>query len=587
MFVLLGYGSLTGVPSLSRGYQVCQKSPLRVIRDGKERENVVSGAHTGLGDSVESNALGRHLGLIKRTEFDLFQKYQELALKLRVPDEKLLELVESKVQADLDVQEKKLRAEEGKLARARELAEAEEKKLKAQTAALEAKKLLDVTAGTPTPHPNYAKPKLPPLTEFSQVDLYLQRFENYAKSMKWQPGDYASCLANLLQGEALSVFLSLSPEDISDYQSVKKTLFTQEYNCCIEDAKFNRDGRLHIESASLFGSKCSLLRDTGCNTVGVRRSLVPVSSITGRRIKVNTFCCKNRAFDTAVIDISSPYFSGRVEACLLTNPVADVILGDIDGIIHPTPSNSYSDVDGPVPSACVVTRSQARKTIDNNSQNNMVPSYDLSTQSQLIPTPLNCVPLADVGSRQKVDPTLKDWFNKVGAPPVGGVYFTITEGKLLRHYQRAGSDIINTTMAVPESLRHLVLQCAHDNCLSGRSGFKKTLSNVQAYFSWPGISKDVRCYTRSCHVCQVRPRVRSDRPAPFQPVTLVEIPFQRVIIDIIGPLPVSQNRYEYILILVDLSTRWAEGVPLRHISAKDVAQSLFDLFCRLGFDTVG
>ncbi|GFO20838.1 gypsy retrotransposon integrase 1-like protein [Plakobranchus ocellatus] len=138
-------------------------------------------------------------------------------------------------------------------------------------------------------------------------------------------------------------------------------------------------------------------------------------------------------------------------------------------------------------------------------------------------------------------------------------------------------------MAVPESLRHLVLQCAHDNCLSGHSGFKKTLSNVQAYFSWPGLSNDVRCHTQSCHVCQVRPRVRSDRPAPFQPVTLVEIPFQRVIIDIVGPLPVSQNRYEYILSLVDLSTRWAEGVPLRHISAKDVAQSLFDLFCRLGF----
>ncbi|GFN96612.1 gypsy retrotransposon integrase-like protein 1 [Plakobranchus ocellatus] len=358
---------------------------------------------------------------------------------------------------------------------------------------------------------------------------------------------------------------------------------SQQYNCCIADAKFNRDGRLHIESASLFGSKCSLLRDTGCNTVGVRRPLVPVSSITGRRIKVNTFCCKNRTFDTAVINISSPYFSGRVKACLLTDPVADVILGDIDGIIHPTPSNSYSGVHGPVPSACVVTRAQARKTIDNNSQNNMVPSYDPSTQSQLIHTPLNCVPLTDVNSREKVDPTLKDWFNRVGAPPVGGVYFTITEGKLLRHYQRAGSDIINTTIAVPESLRHLVLQCAHDNCLSGHSGFKKTLSNIQAYFSWPGIVNDVRCYTRSCHVCQVRPRVRSDRPAPLQPVTLVEIPFQRVIIDIVRPLPVSQNRYEYILTLVDLSTRWAEGVPLRHISARDVAQSLFDLFCRLGF----
>ncbi|GFO35636.1 hypothetical protein PoB_006214100 [Plakobranchus ocellatus] len=68
-------------------------------------------------------------------EFDLFRKYQELALKLRVPDEKLLEWVESKVQADLDVQEKKLRAEETKLARARELAEAEEKTFSANSCA--------------------------------------------------------------------------------------------------------------------------------------------------------------------------------------------------------------------------------------------------------------------------------------------------------------------------------------------------------------------------------------------------------------------------------------------------------------------
>ncbi|GFN87467.1 Zinc finger protein [Plakobranchus ocellatus] len=42
--------------------------------------------------------------------------------------------------------------------------------------------------------------------------------------MKWQAGDYASYLANLLEGETQSVFLSLNLEDISDYQSVKKTV---------------------------------------------------------------------------------------------------------------------------------------------------------------------------------------------------------------------------------------------------------------------------------------------------------------------------------------------------------------------------
>ena len=43
-------------------------SSLRVIRDGKEREEIVSGAHAGFGDSVESKALGGYLGFDKTEE---------------------------------------------------------------------------------------------------------------------------------------------------------------------------------------------------------------------------------------------------------------------------------------------------------------------------------------------------------------------------------------------------------------------------------------------------------------------------------------------------------------------------------------
>ncbi|GFO41531.1 gypsy retrotransposon integrase-like protein 1 [Plakobranchus ocellatus] len=520
----------------------------------------------------------------------------------RVPDDKLLEWVESKVQADLDVQEKKLRAEESKLARAKELAEAEEKKLKAQTAALEAKKLLDVTAGTPTPHPNYAKPKLPPLTEFSQpCDA---EFVAYIKDHSpTSLSDLKTQATSYLDARPSKSFIKDSATSFAG-ESVRPTARSDSRRPSSHSYRSPTHRRVNTPS---------LGRHTSHTSSGHRPPTHGVHSF-GKSIrpfltsKDNPRSASHQRNSTGAGSVKPPsdgacYYCGKKghyirdcrrrqadlsrEAHVVCSQQYNCCIAGAkfnrDGRLNIEPASLFGSVDCPVPSACDVTRAQARQTIDNDSQNNMVPSYDPSTQSQLIPTPLNCVPLTDVGSRQKVEPTLKDWFNKVGAPPVGGVYFTITKGKLVRHYQRAGSDIIYTTIAVPESLRQLVLQCAHDNCLSGHSGLKKTLSNVQAYFSWPGLSNDVRCYTRSCHVCQVRPRVRSDRPAPFQPVTLVEIPFQRVIIDIVGPLPVSQNRYEYILTLVDLSTRWAEGVPLRHISAMDVAQSLFDLFCRLGF----
>ncbi|GFO00769.1 Pol polyprotein [Plakobranchus ocellatus] len=54
-------------------------------------------------------------------------------------------------------------------------------------------------------------------------------------------------------------------------------------------------------------------------------------------------------------------------------------------------------------------------------------------------------------------------------------------------------------------------------------------------------------------------------------------------IDLVGPLPLSSDRYEYLLTLVDVSTRWAEAIPLRRITAKDEAEALFSIFVRLGF----
>ncbi|GFO12535.1 gypsy retrotransposon integrase-like protein 1 [Plakobranchus ocellatus] len=100
---------------------------------------------------------------------------------------------------------------------------------------------------------------------------------------------------------------------------------------------------------------------------------------------------------------------------------------------------------------------------------------------------------------------------------------------------------------------------------------------------WYGVWSDVKNYTTSCHLCQIKPRAGRDRPAPFQPVPIVGEPFERVMIDLVGPLPLASDRYEYLLTLVDVSTRWAEAIPLRRITAKDVVEALFSIFVRLGF----
>ncbi|GFR89431.1 reverse transcriptase [Elysia marginata] len=58
-----------------------------------------------------------------------------------------------------------------------------------------------------------------------------------------------------------------------------------------------------------------------------------------------------------------------------------------------------------------------------------------------------------------------------------------------------------------------------------------------------------------------------DIPAPFQRMPLMEEPFQRVVVDLVGPLPFRKEKYEYVLTMIDVSTRWAEARPLRQTTA--------------------
>ncbi|GFN74046.1 phospholipase a2 [Plakobranchus ocellatus] len=280
------------------------------------------------------------------------------------------------------------------------------------------------------------------------------------------------------------------------------------YHCCAAKMDCNPRSALKIESCKVFDRVFTLLRDSGCNTVGVSKSLVPPDCYTGKSMLVNTFCCTNKLFPTCIINIETPYFSGNVEACLMNSPIADVILGNINGLSSESPpcdSNS-TDVFPNSPIACVVTRAQASEA----SIGNDLPISNNSTHFNVLD------PFSDLPVRQREDPSLKLWFQRVGLPSVAGVSFRVEDGVLKRLYAKSKFSSVQITIAVPESLRQIVLSYAHESVSAGHSGFQKTLSTIRDCFSWPGVYSDVRYYITSCHLCKSRPRTGRDRPAPFQ-----------------------------------------------------------------------
>ncbi len=138
-------------------------------------------------------------------------------------------------------------------------------------------------------------------------------------------------------------------------------------------------------------------------------------------------------------------------------------------------------------------------------------------------------------------------------------------------------------VVVPPSYRSEILRLAHDGLFAGHLGVNKTYDRVIRHFFWPGIKKDVASYCRSCHVCQkIGKPNQTIPPAPLYPIPAIGEPFERVMVDCVGPLPRTKSGNQYLLTIMCTSTRFPEVIPLRKITAPVIVKSLIKFFSLFG-----
>ena len=118
-------------------------------------------------------------------------------------------------------------------------------------------------------------------------------------------------------------------------------------------------------------------------------------------------------------------------------------------------------------------------------------------------------------------------------------------------------------------------------------GIKKTVDKIQSAFYWPGIQGGVTRYCKSYDVCQKTVNKGSVPKVPLEKMPLIDKPFKRVAIDLVGPIgPPSEDGHRYILTLLDFATRYPEAVPLKNIDTETVTEALGGVYmitARLSF----
>jgi len=321
-----------------------------------------------------------------------------------------------------------------------------------------------------------------------------------------------------------------------------------------------------VTTGRVNGDKSSVLRDTGCTTIVVRRKLVREEQLTEEFRYYRMLYGTDRRAAVAGVDIETPFMSGKLPRLCIDTPTCDVIVGNV----LTTDSDKVDDFNAVTTRAKALTESKPPRPL-------VAPLFpDLR------------ITVADMQKIQYESADLQKWFDHAKSEyvaPTGKtalVKFIVERCWLYRVYEtESGKE--TKQLAVPSALRKGVLSLAHESIMAGHLGNKKTLDRALNHFAWPGVAGDVSRHCRSCDTCQrTLPEGRVTK-APLQKMPIIGVPFQRVGIALIGHIsPASSFGCRFVLTVVDYATRYPEAVALKGIITQEVAEALCKIFSRVG-----
>lgn len=126
--------------------------------------------------------------------------------------------------------------------------------------------------------------------------------------------------------------------------------------------------------------------------------------------------------------------------------------------------------------------------------------------------------------------------------------------------------------------RENIIKEYHESTWGGHKGVSKTYWRIRENFYWGKLKTDVENFIRLCQKCQENKLVRMKNRQPMKITDTPTQPFEKIQIDIVGPLPKTSAGNEYILTIQDNFSKYSDAIPLPVINSVSVAYALAEEF---------
>ncbi|XP_064653221.1 uncharacterized protein K02A2.6-like [Lineus longissimus] len=195
-----------------------------------------------------------------------------------------------------------------------------------------------------------------------------------------------------------------------------------------------------------------------------------------------------------------------------------------------------------------------------------------------------CVTLAEITTATNEDKTLQKairytvngWPDKLDAvdKAVYGLFRFRKELSVYKQNLLRGDRVV-----VPKALTARIIEIAHQ-C---HQGIVRTKQRLRGLYWWNGMDIQVEQAIHTCTTCQMNDKTASTRPAPMQPVSLPNKPWEKLSMDIVGPNDCAPHSERFAITVHDYFSKWPEAALVPRVTTDVVISFLQGIFSREGY----